>query len=267
MQRYATIVVVGGGCYGSYYVRQLQRAARAGALSWERLVVVDRDPECRVAREARTAPEAPPAPLRAPEVVVQEWRAYFDDYLARAADARDTADAIVPSPLMPHLMSEWVLDRARARWPQRSVGLRALGDVPGIPWQRPSPTGTRYVSFAEWMCPVNCIEPAKCPVTRGPRSWSLPDAVRAYVETERAAGRRLAGPAIFHCTHRAYGVGMFDTREVVAADRLLSAAAADGPADVLVGTMSHCHGALDVIAVGEPVSVVGAAATRMGMIR
>ncbi|HTK46432.1 MAG TPA: hypothetical protein VL328_00460, partial [Gemmatimonadaceae bacterium] len=49
-QRFGVVVVVGGGCYGSYYVRQLARAARAGAARWERLVVVDRDAACAVGR-------------------------------------------------------------------------------------------------------------------------------------------------------------------------------------------------------------------------
>jgi hypothetical protein len=106
------------------------------------------------------------------------------------------------------------------------------------------------VSFAEWMCPINCIEPAMCPEIRGPRTWSLPPAVRAYVAAERARGRNLAGPVIFHCAHRAYGVGMFDTREVLAGDQLVASAGADGPADVLVGTVSHCHGALNVLSIG-----------------
>ena len=57
-QRYGTIIVVGGGCYGSYYVRQLGRAAAAGAIACKRLVVVDRDPECRVGRSLSGAPGA-----------------------------------------------------------------------------------------------------------------------------------------------------------------------------------------------------------------
>ena len=48
-QRYGRIVVVGGGCYGSYYVRQLRRAERAGAIAWDELVVVDHDQACAVA--------------------------------------------------------------------------------------------------------------------------------------------------------------------------------------------------------------------------
>jgi hypothetical protein len=248
MQRYGTIVIVGGGCYGSYYVRQLGRAVAAGALSCERLLVVDRDPECQVARSVREG-ETRAAPL--PTIITRDWGEFFHEYLVEAALRDDAAnDAIVPSPLMPHLMYEWLLARARERWPGRAVATRPLDSDPPIPWQKSAPDGTHYVSFAEWVCPINCIEPARCPKTRGPRDWSLPPAVRAYVAAERTRGRNLAGPVIFHCVHRAYGVGMFDTRDVLAGDELVASAAADGPADVLVGTVSHCHGALSVLSIG-----------------
>lgn len=58
-------------------------------------------------------------------------------------------------------------------------------------------------------------------MTRGPRSWSLPVAVRAYVDEEGVGQTSpLAGPVIFHCEHRAYGVGMFDTQAVLDGDVL-----------------------------------------------
>lgn len=250
VQRYGTIVVVGGGCYGAYYVRQLQRAAAAGALFCERLLVVDHDPRCRVASES--AGVAAPVSMR-PTVIVQPWREFFPEYFAAAArDDRAAADAIVPSPLMPHLMFEWLVQRARARWPERRVDTRPLDRSPSVPWQYAAPDGTHYVSFAEWTCPINCIEPALCPEIRGPRTWSMPRAINAYVAAERARGHDLAGPVVFHCTHRAYGVGMFDTRDVLAADRMVEAVGTGAAADVLVGTMSHCHGAWSVLAVGAP---------------
>jgi hypothetical protein len=242
---YRRIIIVGGGCYGSYYVRQLLRARDAGALSFDQLLVIDRHAECPV---ARSWPHE-----RAVQIAVREWNLFFDEYLSDAVRAGGrSADAIVPSPLMPHLMFDWLLRRARARWPERAVERRPLRRAPDVPWQRAMPSGSHVVSFAEWMCPVNCIEPAKCPVTRGPRSWSLPVAVRAYVEGEGAgASSPLAGPVIFHCEHRAYGVGMFDTQAVLDGDALVAEKAADDAADVLVATVSHCHGALDVLHVGR----------------
>jgi hypothetical protein len=245
--RFGTIVVIGGGCYGSYYVRQLRRAARAGAVAWQHVLVVDRDAGCPVAGDPTLAVDSI-------EVVADDWRHFFGRYLDEASRDRVSTrdDAIVPSPLMPHLMFEWIRDRARARWPDRDVSSRALATEPQTPWQRSTGDGPHYVSFAEWTCPINCIEPRVCPHTRGARSWSLPETAMEYVTHERRAGRPLAGPAIFHCTHRAYGVGMFDTREVIAGDDLVRAAAEHGAADVLVGTMSHCHGAFERLVIGPP---------------
>jgi hypothetical protein len=249
-QHYGTIVIVGGGCYGSYYLRQLGRAARAGALTAERIVVVDRDERCRVSAEL-SAGDPLPATL-----AIDNWSSFFDAYLDAAAgrsasESASAPDAIVPSPLMPHLMYEWLARRARSRWPGRAVETRPLDAPSGIPWQRRGPDGTQYVSFAEWICPVNCIEPALCPATRGERTWSMPPAVLAATDEARRNGRNLAGPVIFHCQHRAYGVGMFDTSDVVAGDALVQRVAEAGPVEVLVGTVSHCHGALSVLAVGD----------------
>src|SRR5690349_23182612 len=90
-QRYGRVVIVGGGCYGSYYVRQLLRAIDAGAVEARGLLVVDRDPHCAVAREYGSS-----TPLVS--VDPREWRSFFDDYLSHAAEAPSSVhdDAIVP---------------------------------------------------------------------------------------------------------------------------------------------------------------------------
>ena len=246
-QDFGRIVVVGGGCYGSYYVRQLTRAAEAGAATWRELIVVDRDAACRVAqlRESER-----PRDLR---VELSTWEDYFAGYLADAAShaADSERDAIVPSPLMPHLMAQWLVARARTRWPLRSVVVEPLSSAPDVPWQRAGDDGTHYVSFAEWMCPINCIEPARCPATRGERTWSLPPALALYTRAERSAGRALEGPFVFHCAHRTHGVGMIDVKDVIAADTAIARRGDAGASAFLVGTVSHCHGALQRVVVGE----------------
>ena len=246
IQRFGTIVVVGGGCYGGYYLRQLGRAQRAGALSWERLVVVDHDEACAITR-APAREELPPFTLE-----VSAWDVFFSRHLGEAASEpeRHADDAIVPSPLMPHLMAGWLLARARERWPHRDIHVAPLDSAPEVPWQRAGNDGTHYVSFAEWICPINCVEPARCPHTRGERTWSLPVAMASYVESERAAGRALEGPFVFHCAHRAFGVGMLDVADVLSADRAIGERGSRGGAAFLVGTASHCHGALQRLVVG-----------------
>lgn len=249
LQRFDDIVVVGGGCYGSYYVRQLQRAAEANAITAGRIVVVDHDPECAVARDMRGERSAPP-PV-AVHVVRAEWREFFASYLGEAAAKNGGgADAIVPSPLMPHLMAEWLVARARDRWPARRVAVERLDMVPQVPWSRAGSDATHYVSFATWTCPVNCIEPRVCPHTRGERTWSLTRTLADFSAERRRAGERAAA-VILHCGHRAYGVGMFDTADVLAGDREIASAGDAGPADVLIGTVSHCHGALTRLVIGD----------------
>ena len=247
-RRYGTVVIVGGGCYGGYYVRQLHRAAQAGALMARELVVVDRDATCAVGSSIASDARPFAVPTR---VVVRDWREFFRDYLAAAASDpqayRD--DAIVPSPLMPHLMGEWLVERARERWPARDVRTAPVDRPPSVPWERAGVDGTHYVSFATWTCPVNCIEPRTCPVARGPRSWSLPERLAEHARVERDAGHDV-DVAVLHCRHRAYGVGMFDTAEVVAADTLIAAAGERASAEVIIGTVSHCHGALTRLLVG-----------------
>jgi hypothetical protein len=217
------VVVVGGGCYGSFYVGQMERARARGKAAYRRLLVVDHDPGCRVASiqpkdEAR-------------HLVVKEWDAFFDAYLDAVvpSDPSEPPDAIVPSPLMPHLMYQWLVRRARARWPGRVIETRPVTLDAGTPYDRRGPDGTRYVSFADWLCPTHCIEPATCPVIRAPRTWEMADALTAL-------------------TRR---VGMFDVSEVLAGDNAVAAAGHGGtPIDVLVATVSSCHGAASLLYLG-----------------
>jgi len=234
------VIVIGGGCYGSWYAGQLARAWHRGALQVDDIVVVDQDPGCRVAGHLAEATYGA-APVR---LVVDRWLDFLSPWLAEGPEAR-AGDAIVPSPLMPHLLLDWLVGQARGRSPTRTVAVQPLATVPPTPWERAAPDARHYVSFATWTCPVNCIEPARCPHTRGPRDWSMPETVRAMA----AADTTLDGAVIFHCEHRTYGVGMVDAATVAEADRQVAGWSAAGPTRVLVGTVSHCHGALGVLAI------------------
>jgi len=243
-QLFATVIVVGGGCYGSYYVRQLQRGVGAGALQCDRILVVDRDADCLVSRaQTSAAHEAWPAPV---EVVVAEWSAYFTAYLDAASSGQSaaTGDAIVPSPLMPHVVADWLVARIAGEHPARRVVVQPLDRAPSVPWSRAAPDGTQYVSFAEWICPINCIEPPLCPELGTPRTWSLTRRIPDYAAAEQERTGRQTLALLVHCRHRTYGVGMFDTAELLNAESMADAAIARGPVDFLIGTVSHCHGAL-----------------------
>jgi hypothetical protein len=238
--RFGSVVIVGGGCYGSFYAAQLAQARERGKVAYREVLIVDRDPACRVAGELARLPDQ--------RLVVSDWSAFFDRWLDPAARGPD--DLIVPSPLMPHLMYEWLLRRARARWPGREVATRALARPLGTPYDTLAPDGTRYVSFADWICPTHCIEPATCPVTRGPRTWEIADALYAMVRRSRR-DEPIRGPVLLRCTHQVHGVGAFPAAEVLGADREVAAVGEGGESvDVLVATVSGCHGAVNLLHLG-----------------
>jgi hypothetical protein len=235
------VVIVGGGCYGTFYAAQLARARERGRAELRRVIIVDRDPDNRARRELGAAPDR--------VFVTQDWSEFFDDYLGAAAAGAD--DYIVPSPHMPHLMFEWVRRRAAERWPARDVTVEPVPGEARTPYDRHAADHARYLSFAEWICPAHCIEPGTCPATGGPRDWEMSVAVTALAERLRQRGRPVAGPALFVCRHHVFGVGTFSVDQVLAGDRLVASAGATGmPAEVLIGTVSSCHGALNLLRLG-----------------
>lgn len=237
------VVVVGGGCYGTFYGRQLEAAADRGKVTFRQVVLVDRDPYCQAVREL--TPRADRA------IVVARWDDYLDALLAREAPhAGQPDDAIVPSPLMPHLMAHWLEREARRRFAERDVRSRPAREPVGTPYDVLAPDGTRYVSFADWLCPTHCVEPHVCPVIRGPRTWEMSEAIERHVE-RLGRRERVLGPALFVTRHRAFGVGMFDVAEARRAlDLVVEAGRAGGAAAVVIGTISSCHGALTILELG-----------------
>src|SRR5256886_14127738 len=81
--------------------------------------------------------------------------------------------------------------------------------------------------------------------------WEMGDAVRGLTERVVAAGEPVHGPALFVCRHHVFGVGTFAVDAVLAGDALVRAAGESGSAAAgLVGAISSCHGALDLLRIG-----------------
>ncbi|MES2124063.1 MAG: hypothetical protein V4503_05165 [Gemmatimonadota bacterium] len=236
------VAIMGGGCYGTFYLGQLERALERGAVSYRSILVVDRDP-------ASQAAQLPPHPRR--RLVVSDWGAFLDGWLepgARSVGEGD--DCVVPTPLMPHLLADWLERRARQRWPAREVARITPEREMGTPYDRLHTDGVRYVSFADWLCPVHCIEPAICPAIRAPRTWEMGDTVTDWSD-QLAQDHPTAAPALFTCRHTVYGVGMFPAR--LAFEGLESLATVADTAtggDLVIGSISACHGAVAVLRVG-----------------
>src|SRR5207302_4319662 len=67
------VVVVGGGCYGSFYAAQLAKAKARGKADYRSVIVVDRNARCRARAELGEAPDR--------RFVTEDWSTFFDAYL------------------------------------------------------------------------------------------------------------------------------------------------------------------------------------------
>lgn len=238
------LVLIGGGCYGSYHGRQLARARDRGRIPPQEIVFVDHDPACAARHEFAGRPGF--------HFVTATWDAFLDSYLVGLGPS--TRDLIVPTPLSPHLMFQWL--KRRAADPPAAAGAQpphvvplTLEPLPATPYAGSGPDGSGFLSFATWTCPVTCYEPALCPWTRGPKAWEMDDAVFAYARARRGAGEPYDLVEVFRCRHYAWGIAAYPARlGVMAAVRLARAQAAAGqdgrPRRLLVATVSSCHGVM-----------------------
>lgn len=228
------LIVIGGGCYGCLHTRQLLKATKRGKIAPRRLVVVDRNPACQALREFAGEPLV--------EVVRAEWGAYLRERFA--ATPSDTDDQLVPAPLAPHLLFEWLLAECAAL-PGVAAARGACALPLDLPVSQPDAHGNQIISAAGWLCPVTCIEPALCPAIHGPRTWELGAIVRAAVER---AGEAYTGTALFTCRHFAWGIGTIPVADLIRAREAVRSALQAGQAQrVIVGTVSSCHGILGLL--------------------
>jgi hypothetical protein len=229
-------IIFGGGCYGSFYARQLIRAAAAGVEIGE-IVVVDHN-------------EHPPAAQHASPLlrtIRQDWDDFCDAYFDSVTP--DTPDHIVPPPFTPHLALRWLLRRLPADRPELRWELEPFARMPGTPFQQQASGAPLTLSHADWMCPVHCIEPATCPVTKGDRYWDLARTIELWTGALDDAGQHVTQTHLFQCLHYTHGVGTYPAARVAGARRSIAAAAASpgAPARFLVGTVSRCHGAIHLL--------------------
>lgn len=232
-------IVLGGGCYGSFYTGQLIRAAEAGAIPRPEIVVVDHGEQPKAMRELAGDPRV--------RHVRQDWDDFFDAHFEDLS--ADAEDQVVPPPFTPHLALAWLLRSLRSKRPSVSWEIEPFRQLPVTPFVHQADNGTLTASHAGWICPVHCVEPSICPKTRGPRSWDMAETARALAASLGQHGQPVQQVHLLQCLHFTFGVGTYPAAALVEARGQILAASFDSdlPVRAVVGTVSRCHGAMHLL--------------------
>lgn len=217
--------IAGGGCYGSYYVRQLDRARARGLLKVDEIIVVDRNPHCAVAPSLSEVAGA--------RLEVADWLDFGEELYRNRNLWGD--DMWVPTPLGPHIIFHWIKEKAKA--------VAFAGPLPQLPYAQVISSGSLVLSHAPGLCPVNCVEPILCPLTKSQRDWEMADTVREHIAATRGA-TGIEAVGLFVCQHHAHGVGTIPLQQLFSEWERLKRCFHSG-ARIAVATVSSCHGIVD----------------------
>jgi hypothetical protein len=232
-------IVFGGGCFGTHHVRSVEKGRARGRISPDaRLIMVDRN--------------AHPAALDLPDIAENPHLTYVQsdwlDYMKSAWDSLPTNVEAIPAPIAPHLAFEWLVWSLRERLGDDAISIEPMvHEFGGLPYEYLSPSGARYISAANWICPINCRAPHVCPMIRDVRTWELADTINNYAQTHADS---TAASVVFEPRFHVPGVDTLRIGEYTEArDRLLALAARPESVgkEVVVGTCSPCHGAVSLL--------------------
>jgi hypothetical protein len=227
-------IIVGGGCFGTFYVRQLLRGA--DRLGLHAVHIVDKDPECRAAREF--------ASLNDPRLQfhISDWTdfliGYFQEALARYERGEEVRDHYVPPTFAPHILLEIFLEIAGREDSSLVFDKKPFKETVGTPVDIALPAGTRALSFATWTCPAACIEPPTCPHTRGAKDWDMKEYLLGKFDSIH----------IFQCRHYAMGVGTIPVVKILEEYvKFREVVSVPGTHLAAMATVSSCHGLIGLV--------------------
>lgn len=237
-------IVFGGGCFGTHHTRHVEKGrARNRISSSSRLIMVDRN--------------AHPPALDLPEIANNPNLTYVQSdwlsYMKANWDALPPDAQAIPAPVAPHLAFDWLVWSVQQRLGPSAISVQPMThNFGGLPYEYLAPAGVRYISAADWICPTNCRAPHICPMTRDVRTWELADTVNAYAA---ANPNTTAAAIVLQPRFRVPGVDTLRIREYTGARDLVLSLASQ-PAmqgkEIVVATVSPCHGAVSLLRIGDP---------------
>lgn len=222
--RIAVIIhVLGGHPLSCTYITSLLKARDEGLIAFDELHFVDENPRARAYADFGD------------RVIGHE--ASYTDHLASLMSLEGDGISVVPDHTAPHVFFQLFL-KLLASDPQtktKSVELIALPEALGTPFEKDLKTGLRALSYATWVCPLECDEPDHCPAKDDARDWHMGNMLR----------EKIPALVLFECDQLAYGVAHIPLRTLQSEwEHVRGHVTSQKTASLTVATVSKCHGIL-----------------------
>lgn len=227
---YRHIHILGGHKLAVSYHDKISQAKAAGEIAYERLFCVTDDPK------AYAFDHVPQT-----NIIAKSYSDFIEEVLSdpNPVSPRDT---IVPDHTAKHVMLQVFLSHVARRLPNFKTELKPFAADFTTPFLYKSENDAIWaMSYATWVCPPDCDEPAICPHIAESRTWdffkTLPEAA-SQIATKSSVHLFGCEPLVAEISHIRLAKM---AAELTAFDERL---AGPVPFTALVATHSRCHGIL-----------------------
>lgn len=224
MPQHASIYVLGGHKLSLAYIEKLLKARDEKIISFDQLYFIDPNTACAVTAKKISG--------------IHFIQKSYVNALSDLLPCLGPADLLIPDHTAPHVLFQLFIDLLQKEG--KKVEVLPFTEGLETPYQKNFDSGVCAVSYATWMCPVDCDEPAICPHTKSTRTW---DFVKRFSEFKPQA----ASLHTFHAQQLAYGVAQIPAIQIKNEWlKLQSTIRNNSRHRFIVATFSHCHGIVGI---------------------
>lgn len=194
------IYVLGGHTLSLEYMERLLRAQKEGLIHFEKLYYIDENPECIAAKKIGGSAQLIPKT--------------YDNFLLDLIESKEAASNsfVIPDHTAPHVLFRLFLNFLEKKGKYFGIQSTVIpyNEDLKLPYQKLLNSGICALSFATWICPIDCDEPEHCPGIDNQRTWDFRKTFENYDRHDPQKSIHL-----FYCNQLAYGVVGISSRKLL----------------------------------------------------
>ena len=223
-----SIYVLGGHALSLEYLERLLRAQKERLIDFKNLYYIDDSTECIAAKKI--------------EKQAKQILKSYDDFLLSLLESPESKENhfIIPDHTAPHVLFRLFLNLLEKKSKTTQSKVIPYDTDLKLPFQKLLDSGICALSFATWICPIDCDEPEHCPGIDNTRTWDFRKTFEHYDQKDPAKSIHL-----FYCDQLAYGVVGISSQKLCKEWNSFEQRVTElkkAPLSLEVATFTKCHG-------------------------